>query len=103
MPEQLRAALSHEPVKVVLVLFLSFLVGLEREERRARVGRYAFGGIRTFPLIGFLGYGVARLATGNVIALAIGLAVVGAMMFASYRHKLAGTKAGGATTELSGL
>ncbi len=39
-------------VKIALVLFLSFLIGLEREEHKAANGAYSFGGVRTFPLIG---------------------------------------------------
>src|SRR5438045_4414965 len=101
--DDVSSVLSHEPAKVVLVLVLSFLVGLEREEHKAQSSHYAFGGIRTFPLIGFLGYAVARVSNGNVVGLGIGLGVVGAIMFASYRHKLHAAKAAGATTELSGL
>ena len=50
--------LPPEGVKIVLVLFLSFLVGLEREEHKASAA-YSFGGVRTFPLIGLIGYGMA--------------------------------------------
>ena len=46
--------LPPEGVKIVLVLFLSFLTGLEREERRAGTERLSFGGVRTFPLIGLI-------------------------------------------------
>ena len=47
--------LPPEGVKIVLVLFLSFLIGLEREEHKAARDTYSFGGIRTFPLIGLIG------------------------------------------------
>ncbi len=47
--------LPPEGVKILLVLFLSFLVGLEREEHKASTG-FTFGGVRTFPLIGLIGY-----------------------------------------------
>jgi uncharacterized membrane protein (DUF4010 family) len=92
-----------EALKLVLVLFLSFLVGLEREEHKARAQHYAFGGARTFPLIGLVGYGVAKLSGGNVLALIVGLVVVGALMVVSYAHKLHDDPTAGATTELSGL
>ena len=48
---QLFHLLPTEALKIVLVLFLSFLVGLEREEHKSN-GKYSFGGVRTFPLIG---------------------------------------------------
>ncbi|MGA8629707.1 MAG: MgtC/SapB family protein, partial [Terracidiphilus sp.] len=48
--------LPPDAVKIVLVLFLSFLIGLEREEQKATGGSYFFGGVRTFPLIGLIGY-----------------------------------------------
>ncbi len=51
--------LPPEGVKILLVLFLSFLIGLEREERKVKGEKYAFGGVRTFPLIGLIGYSIA--------------------------------------------
>ena len=47
--------LTPDAVKIVLVLFLSFLVGLEREEHKTAGVKYVFGGVRTFPLIGLVG------------------------------------------------
>jgi hypothetical protein len=59
--------LPPEAVQIVLVLFLSFLIGLEREERKATGGLYSFGGVRTFPLIGLIGsyFRPANDASGN--------------------------------------
>ena len=53
---ELYRSLPPEAVQILLVLFLSFMVGLEREEHKAAVGHYSFGGVRTFPLIGLIGY-----------------------------------------------
>jgi hypothetical protein len=39
--------LPPEGAKILLVLFLSFLMGLEREERRTATEHYSFGGVRT--------------------------------------------------------
>ena len=50
-----------EAVKILIVLVLSFLIGLEREEHKAG-GDYSFGGVRTFPIIGLVGYAVALLS-----------------------------------------
>jgi uncharacterized membrane protein (DUF4010 family) len=103
MLDELDRFLPREAIKLALVLFLSFLLGLEREGHKARAANYAFGGVRTFPLLGFLGYALARLSGTSVLSLAIGFAVVGAMMVVSYGHKLRANEAAGATTEVSGL
>ena len=55
MPAALCEWLSSELVNILPVLFLSFLVGLEREERKAGAEKYIFGGVCTFPLIGLVG------------------------------------------------
>lgn len=95
-------SLPPEGVKIIVVLFLSFLVGLEREEHKA-AGKYSFGGVRTFPLIGLIGYGVAFLSKGELLPMAIGLAVVGGFLLLSYHHKLSTSTASGVTSEMSGL
>jgi hypothetical protein len=45
--------------QIVLVLILSFLIGLEREEQKVLSEEYRFGGVRTFPLLGLLGYALS--------------------------------------------
>jgi uncharacterized membrane protein (DUF4010 family) len=96
--------LPPEGVKIALVLFLSFLIGLEREEHKATNGTYTFGGVRTFPLIGLIGYSIALISGTQLLPLAIGFLVIAAFLLLSYWHKLtcAGTIAG-VTTEMSGL
>ncbi|HVO60096.1 MAG TPA: MgtC/SapB family protein [Terriglobales bacterium] len=96
-----------EGVKILIVLALSFLIGLEREEHKAE-GDYCFGGVRTFPLIGLVGYAVALLSRDQLVPLSIGFAVVGAFLLMSYRHRLSAcdqtvAEAPGVTTEISGL
>lgn len=95
--------LPADAVKIVLVLFLSFLIGLEREEHKAAGKYYAFGGIRTFPLIGLIGYSVALLSGTQLVPLTIGFVVVGSFLLLSYWHKLATSQVAGVTTEMSGL
>jgi uncharacterized membrane protein (DUF4010 family) len=95
-------SLPPEGVKILLVLFLSFLMGLEREEHKLGPANYSFGGVRTYPLIGLIGYAVSLLSAGQVLPVAIGFAVVGAFLMLSYWHKLAGSFAG-VTSEMSGL
>jgi uncharacterized membrane protein (DUF4010 family) len=94
--------LPPEGTRIVLVLFLSFLVGLEREEHKGE-GDYAFGGVRTFPLIGLIGYATALLSNNQVIPVIVGFGVVGAFMLASYRHKIGQSSLAGATSEMTGL
>jgi uncharacterized membrane protein (DUF4010 family) len=95
--------LPPEGAKILLVLFLSFLTGLEREEHRAGNESYSFGGVRTFPLIGLMGYAVSLLSGGQVLPVILGFAVVGGFLMLSYRQKLATSKLAGVTSEMSAL
>src|ERR1039458_1265320 len=96
--------LPPEAVKIALVLFLSFLIGLEREEHKAANGAYSFGGVRTFPLIGLIGYSIALVSGTQLLPFTIGFLVIASFLLLSYWHKLTctGTVAG-VTTEMSGL
>ena len=102
MQNRLLALIPPEAYHLVLVLFLSFLVGLEREELK-RGGKRVFGGVRTFPLLGLMGYVVALLGRDNVFGVLMGLMVVGAFMVVSYWHKIMASSEAGITTEISGL
>ena len=99
---QIYELLPPEAVKIVLVLFLSFLLGLEREEHKA-AGAYAFGGVRTFPLIGLIGYSIALISGTQLLPLTIGFLVIAGFLLLSYWHKLTASQAAGVTTEMSGL
>ena len=92
-----------EAVKILLVLFLSFLIGLEREEHKTAAGHYAFGGVRTFPLIGLIGYSIALLSGTQLLPLALGFLVIGGFLSLSYWHKLSSAEYAGVTSEMSGL
>lgn len=98
--------IQHVPsdvFKILLVLALSFILGLEREEKKLQGPHYFFGGIVTFPLIGLIGYGAAVLSSQNTVPLAIGLAVVGGFLLISYRHKISTSKTSGFSNEISGI
>jgi len=95
--------LPPEAAKLLLVLFLSFLIGLEREEHKAEVGSYSFGGVRTYPLIGLIGYSIALLSGPQLLPVTIGFLVVGGFLLLSYWHKLSRAEAAGVTTEMSAL
>ena len=103
MLNDLYRLLPPEGLKIALVLFLSFLTGLEREERLSANGRPSFGGVRTFPLIGLIGYGISLLAGGQVLPVMLGFAVLGAFLMLSYRNKLEASKLAGFTSEMSAL
>lgn len=98
------AGLLHpEALKILLVLGLSFLLGLEREGRKAHAGHYIFGGVRTFPMIGLLGYSVALVSGSQLVPVMLGLLAVASFMLVSYRHKLTDSEDAGVTTEITGL
>jgi len=95
--------LPPEAAKLLLVLFLSFLIGLEREEHSIEAKSYSFGGVRTFPLIGLIGYSIALLCGTQLLPLSIGFLVVGGFLFISYWHKVCRAETAGATSEISAL
>ena len=103
MTDKFLQLLPPEGVKILLTLFLCFLIGLEREEHRAAGQRYSFGGVRTFPLIGLIGYSMALLSGNQLLPLTFGFGVIGAFLWLSYRHKLETSNEAGVTTEISGL
>jgi uncharacterized membrane protein (DUF4010 family) len=90
-------------VEILLVVFLSFLIGLERESGHGVADRYRFGGVRTFPLIGMTGYAMGLLAGEGWGLIAAGFAVVASFLWLSYWHKLETQTLPGVTTEVSGL
>jgi len=94
---------QSEATKIVLTLLLSALIGLEREEHKATVEKYVFGGIRTYPLIGLLGYAMSLLSGAQLLPLAVGFAAVASFLWLAYQHKLQGAESAGVTTELSAL
>ena len=95
--------LPPEGAKILLVLFLSFLMGLEREERRAASEHYSFGGVRTYPLIGLIGYATSLLSGGQILPVMLGFAVVGGFLMLAYQHKVATSTLSGVTSEMSAL
>jgi uncharacterized membrane protein (DUF4010 family) len=95
--------LPLEATKILLTLAFSSLIGLEREEHKATVDKFIFGGVRTYPLIGLLGYALTLVSGTQLIPAGVGLAVIGGLMWLSYQHKLQSMEVAGITTEVSGL
>jgi uncharacterized membrane protein (DUF4010 family) len=104
--EQFIQLFPADGIKIVLVLFLAFLIGLEREERKASEAHYSFGGVRSYPLIGLIGYTLSLLAGRQILSEVLGFLAVGGFLMLSYWHKLSTKQAAampGVTSELSGL
>lgn len=95
--------LTPEGFQLLLTLFLSFLVGIEREEQKRVHTQYSFGGVRTFPLVGIIGYLIAMLSGSQMLPVTIGFAVIAGFMFLSFKHKLSLPPPKGLTTEMSAL
>jgi uncharacterized membrane protein (DUF4010 family) len=95
--------LPPEGFKILLVLFLAFLVGLEREEHLTDDGRRGFGGVRTFPLIGLMGYAMALLSGAEVWPVALGFIAISGFLLLSYWRKLVTSTPAGVTSEMSAL
>jgi uncharacterized membrane protein (DUF4010 family) len=103
VPAALSEWLPPDAFNLLLVLFLSFLIGLEREERKAAAEKFAFGGVRTFPLIGLTAYAIAFLSKGEALPELIGFVIVGAFLLLAYSHKVSAGGLAGITSEMAGL
>jgi len=98
--------LPAEGIKIVLVLFLAFLIGLEREEHKASETHYSFGGIRTYPLIALIGYSISLLTGSQNVGEVLGFVAIAGFLMLSYWHKVTSreaTEKPGMTSEISGL
>lgn len=98
--------LPPEGIKIILVLFLAFLVGLEREEHKVSETHYAFGGVRSYPLIALIGYSISLLSSRQLLPEVLGFLVIGGFMMLSYWHKVSTREEEempGLTSELTGL
>lgn len=88
-------------LRFLVALALGFLIGLERESNKTEHGRLYLGGVRTYPIVGMLGYGCARLHEfGMGYVLATGLAGVIALTVVAYNAKIKEGRPG-ATTEIT--
>src|SRR5262249_56307029 len=103
MLEELTRLVPLDAIKIALVLVLSSFIGLEREEHKQHIAGYAFGGVRTFPLIGLVSYSLALVSAPGLLPWTFGLLVIGGLMIVSYLHKLTTAESAGITTELSSL
>ncbi|MBU0606765.1 MAG: DUF4010 domain-containing protein [Armatimonadetes bacterium] len=101
MPD-LSVLLASPYAQIALVLALSFLMGLEREEHKLQPGQYVAAGVRTFPLIALVGYMLVVLAPQSVAPVTAGLLAVTAFLVTAYVHKLT-ERNSGFTSEMAAL
>ncbi|MBN1493672.1 MAG: MgtC/SapB family protein [Candidatus Omnitrophica bacterium] len=95
--------ISDDVIKIVLLLGLSFLIGLEREEEKhTRAKGYFFGGVRTYPLVAFIGFLLVLLSPENMMLFAVGFFVIGLFLVVSYWTKIS-QEEHGITSEMAGL
>lgn len=73
------------PRAALLLLGLSFLLGLAVEDVYERLGRDRPGGVRTFPLLALSGGVLYALEPRYALAFIAGLGVLGAWLYAYYR------------------
>ncbi|MGH7786914.1 MAG: MgtC/SapB family protein [Candidatus Binatia bacterium] len=101
MPHSLDGA-AADVIGLAITLALTFVLGLEREESGVREHGSVIAGVRTIPIIGLLGHGLALLSAVSLLPLAVGFAVVGAFLVVAYQAKLQQNRSG-VTTEFSAL
>lgn len=75
------------PQTLVLILGLSFFLGLAYEDFYARRGLRRPGGVRTFPLLALLGTVLYVVDPVHVLAFTAGLLVLGSWLYAWYRRR----------------
>ena len=97
------AWMPMDGIQIFAVLFLTFLIGLQREGHKGSTQPFSFGGIRTYPIIGLVGFGVSVLADHELMPVFIGFAVVAAFLLMAYCRKVSASEYTGATSELTGL
>jgi uncharacterized membrane protein (DUF4010 family) len=84
------------PVRLALLLGLSFFFGLAFEEFYAKAARPRPGGVRTFPLLALAGAGLYLIEPARALGFAAGLLVLGAWLYGYYVEHLAASRAAGA-------
>jgi len=86
-------------LQVLATLGLTFVIGIEREERVAR-DPLLLGGVRTIPIIGLIGHGLALLSGGAPLPVALGLVGIAGILAVEYHRR---TEHGphGATSEMA--
>ncbi len=77
------------PENLVLLLGLSFFLGLAFEEISPEESSHGPGGVRTFPLLSLSGAAFSVLDPKYLSVFSVGLLVLGLLLFAYYRNAIA--------------
>ena len=80
--------LPHQGLQILFVFFLTFIIGLEREAKKESDDHFSFGGVRTYPLIGLLGFSISAVSDGQMILISVGLVIVSLFLLLSFWHNL---------------
>jgi len=97
------AWMPMDGIQIFAVLFLTFLIGLQREGHKGSGQPFSFGGVRSYPIIGLVGFGTSVLAGQNLTLVFIGFGIVTAFLLMAYWRKVSASEYTGATSELTGL
>lgn len=95
--------LPKEGSEILSVLFLCFLIGLQREERKTSDDHFSIGGVRTYPMIGVAGYATSLLSSDTGAVFVIGFVVICCFLLIAYLHKIKVSGYANVTTEMSAL
>jgi uncharacterized membrane protein (DUF4010 family) len=80
--------LPHQGVQILFVFFLSFIIGLEREGKKSEDDHVSFGGVRTYPLIGLIGFSLSTVSQGEPILISVGLITLSFFLLMAFWHKV---------------
>lgn len=89
-------------IQVLVTIGLTILMGIERQEKESSSGKHVIAGVRTFPIVGLLGYSLSLVSPQAPMAVALGFLAVAALAAISYIYKIQ-SGAYGATTEFAVL
>ena len=95
--------LPHQGLQILFVFFLTFIIGLEREAKKESDDHFSFGGVRTYPLIGLLGFSISAVSDGQMILISVGLVIVSLFLLLSFWHKLLTTGYSGITNYMAAI
>jgi uncharacterized membrane protein (DUF4010 family) len=93
---------AHHVLELAITIALTLVMGVEREETGAVQRAYRVAGVRTFPIVGALGYSLALLTPGQPLALGLAFAALTGFLAVAYHDKLRSAEHG-ATTEMAVL
>jgi uncharacterized membrane protein (DUF4010 family) len=80
--------IPHQGIQILFVFFLTFIIGLEREGKKFEEDHISFGGVRTYPLIGLIGFSLSTISKDDLTLVSIGFIGLTLFLLIAYWHKL---------------